>query len=106
RSHGLARRDVLLDDPSQDLALPRCQLHLRPMVAADPAGITLRSGHELGSYAAAQEPSAPCEPELLPAPVRHHLDELELHEAGQRAAIERMLDVRDDDRLVEPQAKQ
>ena len=70
RSDRLARRDVLLDDPPQDLALPRGELHLGPMVAADPAGSRPRSGHELGGHAAAEEASAPREAELLAAPVR------------------------------------
>ena len=76
------------------------------MVAADPARIQPRSGQELGGDAAAQEPPAPREAELLAAPVRVTLDEAELDEASQRVAVERVADIGDDDRLVEPQPEQ
>ena len=58
RADRLAGRDVLLDDAPQDLALARCQLHPRPMVAADPAVRRPLSGQQLGGDAAAEEAPA------------------------------------------------
>ena len=105
RSHGLARGDVLLDDPPQDLALPRCGCIPFPCLPWNL--LETRSAQAMNSAVTPQPKNRPrlVRRSSSPRPVGCHLGEIELREAGQRVSIDSISNILEGDRLVEPQAE-